>query len=90
VQITSLGTGAADRVINAPFVCSSAINECAGSISYHDGLATAVVWLAPYIAGNTTEVGIVSKTAASTGVGYNSIFNSSSGRIWATVTYITS
>jgi hypothetical protein len=88
VQITSLGTGSATTVINAPFPCTSAINECAGSISYHDGLATAVVFIAPYIAGNTTEVGIVSKTAASTGVGYNNIFNTSGGRIWATLTYI--
>jgi len=87
VQVTSLGTGAADRVINAPFACSSSINECAGSISYFDGLATSVVFIAPYIAGNKTEVGIVSTTAASTGVGYNNIFNTSSGRIWATVTY---
>ena len=88
VQITSLGTGAADRIVNAPFACSSAINECAGSISYFDGLATSVVHIAPYIAGNTTEVGIVSTTAASTAVGYNNIFNTSGGRIWATVTYI--
>jgi hypothetical protein len=87
VQVTSLGTGAADRVINAPFACSSSINECAGSISYFDGLATSVVFIAPYIAGNTTQVGIVSTTAASTGVGYNNIFNTASGRIWATVTY---
>ena len=87
IQITSLGTGSATTIQNAPFACSSAINECAGSISYHDGLATAVVFIAPYIQGNTTQIGIVSKTAASTGVGYNNIFNTSSGRIWATVTY---
>ena len=87
VQIASLGTGAADRVINAPFTCSSAINECAGSISYFDGLATSVVYIAPYIQGNSTIVGIISTTAASTGVGYNNIFNTSGGRIWATVTY---
>ena len=88
IQITSLGTGNATTIQNAPFACSSAINECAGSISYHDGLATAVVFIAPYIQGNTTQIGIVSKTAASTGVGYNNIFNTSSGRIWATLTYI--
>ena len=87
VQISSLGTGNADRIINAPFACSSAINECAGCIGYHDGLATSVVFIAPYIQVNTTVVGIVSKTAASTAVSYNPIFAASSGRIWATVTY---
>jgi hypothetical protein len=46
VWISSLGTGNADRIINAPFACSSAINECAGCISYHDGLATSVVFIA--------------------------------------------
>jgi len=88
IQITSLGTGNPTTVINAPFPCTSAINECAGTIGYSDGLATAVVSLAPYIAGNTIDIGVVSRTAASVAVAYNNIFNTSSGRYWATLTYI--
>ena len=87
IQITSLGTGSATTIQNAPFACSSAINECAGSISYFDGLATSVVYIAPYIQVSTTQIGIVSTTAASAAVGYNNIFNTSGGRIWATLTY---
>jgi hypothetical protein len=90
VQIASLGTGSATTIQNAPFACTSAINECSGSISYFDGLATSVVYIAPYIQGNNTQIGIISTTAASTAVGYNNIFNTSGGRIWATLTYITS
>lgn len=88
IQISVLGTGNANQIINVPFTAESNSITNAGSIGFFSGLATSVVSMYLRIDGGNSAIIISGMTAAGTAINTNTIFQDNT-RFTGCITYIT-
>ena len=89
IQVSVLGTGNANQIINLPFTAEANSITNGGSIGFFSGLATSVVSMFLRIDGGGSSIIVSGMTGAGTAINTNTIFQNNT-RFTGCITYITS
>jgi hypothetical protein len=89
IQVSVLGTGNANQIVNIPFTAEANSITNGGSIGFFSGLATSVVSMFLRIDGGGSSIIVSGMTGAGTAINTNTIFQNNT-RFTGCITYITS